>query len=340
MRDLTLVGLSDDRSRLVLSDEDGREYGVPTDELHASLRNDRARLGQVEANMGNALRPRDIQDRIRRGESPESVAASGDVPLERVMTYAVPVLAEREHMCQRARAGAVRRRTAASGGLGDAVDAGLLAAGRSLDDAPWDSWRRDDGRWMITVAGEDDGEPAQFVFDPPGRFAVPDNEAARRLVADVEPAVDATDMAIAAAVSAPAVPVAEEAYDVDEPGVTSLKRARARRAMTQDQLTLDAGPLGADPLGVHATDQVPAGAGGTGAPFSAGDGAAGDKDTEQTVDLDETAEQIRATRTTGDPVADAAAAADADAGRSRKRRDRRRVPSWDEIMFGGAERDR
>ena len=312
MRDLTLVGLSEDLGYAVLRDAEGARFRVPADErLRAFLRNDRARLGQLEIDMDSALRPRDIQARIRRGESPESVADVAKVPVEKVMTYAGPVLAEREHMCARARASTTRRRSSAGSAiaLGELVDAGLRADGADPDAAVWDSWRREDGRWTITVRVGD--EAADYVFDPPGRYAVPDNDAARRLVGDVEPPADTSDMAIATAVAAPSDPLvaptagAPEA-DLDEPGVTSLKQARARRAMAQDQLMLDAET------------------GMPGRPVADRDGL--DADAEPTVDLEETAEQVRA-----------ASGGDASESRSRKRRDRRRVPSWDEIMFGRAD---
>src|SRR5699024_5136390 len=89
MRDLTTVGLSDDRRHVILRSASGEECRVPVDDrLRATLRNDRARLGQLEIEMDSALRPREIQARIRRGETPEQVAETADVSLERIMGYA------------------------------------------------------------------------------------------------------------------------------------------------------------------------------------------------------------------------------------------------------------
>ena len=77
MREARLVGLSQDGKQLILAmAETGEEFAVPVDDrLRAALRGDRARLGQLEIQMESALRPRDIQARIRAGESPEAVAA-------------------------------------------------------------------------------------------------------------------------------------------------------------------------------------------------------------------------------------------------------------------------
>src|SRR5919106_314998 len=87
MREAKLVGLSQDGSKLILAvAETGEEFAVPVDDrMRAALRGDRARLGQLEIQMESALRPRDIQARIRAGESPEAVAAVAQMPMERVM---------------------------------------------------------------------------------------------------------------------------------------------------------------------------------------------------------------------------------------------------------------
>ncbi|HWD83853.1 MAG TPA: septation protein SepH, partial [Kribbella sp.] len=164
------------------------------------LRGDRARLGQLEIQMESALRPRDIQARIRAGESPEAVAAVAQMPMERVMAFAGPVLAERDHIANLAQRASVRRR-----GGGDAPTRNLGAwvtdrlRLRQVDpaSAEWDAWRREDGRWAVRVSyfvesenNDDSGaEPkdekvAMFAYDAPGRYAVPDDDEARWLVGE------------------------------------------------------------------------------------------------------------------------------------------------------------
>lgn len=286
MRDLTTVGLSEDRRHVILRSASGEEFRVPVDDrLRATLRNDRARLGQLEIEMDSGLRPRDIQARIRRGESPEEVAEGAQVSIERIMGYAVPVLAEREHIVERARTSTVRRRHSQSGAvtLGDAVDEAICDHDQDPSTAQWDSWRREDGRWTVVVrTGLDDAEQATYVFDAPGRYVTAEDEGSRKLVGDIAPGPDSTDMAIAAAVS-DTVPSPDVAVDQpeDEPGVTSLKRARARRALAQEQLTLD--PTGADGGDADGSDAGGSDAGGTET----------DESRAPTVDLSETAEHVR-----------------------------------------------
>ncbi len=331
MRELTLVGLGEDRRHVVLRSVTGEQFRLPVDDrLRAALRGDRARLGQLEIEMDSALRPRDIQARIRRGESTEEVAEAAQVPVERIMAYAVPVLAEREHICERARASTIRRTHVAASAtrFGDAIDATMRERDVDPSGLDWDSWRREDGRWVVSVRVPVDDGPAMYLFDPPGRYVVADNDRASDYVGDVP---DAGEMAIAAAV-ADAGPVTDpesppstgsidpdpvdvpkfDADEIDEPGVTSLKRARARRAMAQEQLMLDGESAGE----TTADHGVPA-----------------DDDSEvdphaNTADLTETAAAARAAGD-HDPVD----TPEPPAKRSR-RRERRRVPSWDEIMFG------
>ncbi|WP_350276196.1 septation protein SepH [Kribbella sp. HUAS MG21] len=198
MREARLVGLSQDGRQLVLAmAETGEEFAVPVDDrLRAALRGDRARLGQLEIQMESALRPRDIQARIRAGESPEAVAAVAQMPMERVMAFAGPVLAERDHIASLAQRASVRRR-----GGGDAPTRNLGAwvtdrlRTRQVDpaSAEWDAWRREDGRWAVRVSyfveSEDEAEQkdekiAMFAYDAPGRYAVPDDDEARWLVGE------------------------------------------------------------------------------------------------------------------------------------------------------------
>ena len=324
MRDLGLDGLSEDQRYLLLSDETGEQYRVPLDDrLRAASRGDRARLGQVEISMDSALRPRDIQARIRAGESPEAVAAVAQMSVDRVMAYAVPVLAEREHVCQQARRSALRRKHASGPGrlLGDAVDEHLRGRGLDPGDAGWDSWRRGDGRWSVTVAASRSGEPATFLYDAPGRYVVAHDDAARRLVGDepplsVEPEPDEPQVRVAGGHRG-----AAGSSDDGEPEPVSELRPTRVSAALGEQLAFDPTP---EPM----ADVPPVPVEG--------------------VTRSSTPSSIRGSRTPGDDVdalaravgddvdTEQPAPADvSDTGRQR-RKDRRRasVPSWDEIMFG------
>ena len=135
------------------------------------------------------MSPRDIQFRIRSGASLADVVAASGLPAERVEAFAAPILAERDHATTTALASPVRRRgeTASARRLRPTVAEALLDQGQDIDQVAWDSWRRSDGRWILSGTWSFDGHTrtARFLFDPKGRFSVAENDLARRLVGDL-----------------------------------------------------------------------------------------------------------------------------------------------------------
>ncbi|HZC27068.1 MAG TPA: septation protein SepH, partial [Actinopolymorphaceae bacterium] len=111
MRDVKLVRLSDDGTHLVLTHEGtGEEFALRVDDrLRGAVVSDRARQGSLPLERQSRLRPKEIQARLRAGESSEDNAAAADVPIERILRYAGPVLAEREYIAEQARRCALRR---------------------------------------------------------------------------------------------------------------------------------------------------------------------------------------------------------------------------------------
>ena len=189
MRTARLVGLSPDGKSLIVATESGEEFMIEADErLRAALRGDLPRLGQLEIEMQTSLTPRDIQARIRAGETLEDVARVAGIPMDRVERFAAPVLAEREHVASMAMASSVRRRGEPSGhrSLRITVTERLLGRGVDIDAITWDSYRLDDGRWAVTAdyRSEDANRHASFFYDLRGRFSVAANDEARWLLGD------------------------------------------------------------------------------------------------------------------------------------------------------------
>ena len=139
--------------------------------------------------MGSPMTPREIQSRIRSGDSLADVVAAADMPADRVEVFAAPILAEREHTTAEALAAPVRRRgeTASARRLSQTVAENLLNQGDDINRVTWDSWRRSDGRWVLqgTWHRDDHEHVASYVFDPRGRFCVADNDEARLLIGDL-----------------------------------------------------------------------------------------------------------------------------------------------------------
>jgi len=137
MAELRLVGVSEDGERLVLVDESGTQHTIAIDErVRAGVNGHLSRLGQLTMALESRVSPREIQDRVRGGESAEHVAQGAGVPLERVLRFVGPVLREREHVAEQAKrarlAGTSPSGTGPSSLLADAV---TKAASRSGIDA-------------------------------------------------------------------------------------------------------------------------------------------------------------------------------------------------------------
>lgn len=185
--------------------------------------------------MESALRPRDIQARIRAGASPEEVAQAAGVPLERIGAFAAPVIAERDYIAGLARTNPVRRRgeTTSHRTLRNAVIDSLAARGVDADAADWDAWKLEDRRWQVRVGFEVDGERREglFVFDPMGRFSVSANDEARTLIGD-----DVVDqLALVRATQDPVVE--DEAAEVEEPRPNDDDAFDAEDAFHEGDLT-------------------------------------------------------------------------------------------------------
>ena len=189
MRELAFVGLSDDGTSLVLSSSDGTRYVVPCDErVEAAVRRDKSRLGQLEIAL-DGTSPRDIQQRIRHGQSAEDIAASSGLAVDRVLRFAGPVLAEREHIAATAREVELRDGGTSRTLMTTVIDA-LQMGGTDPDALEWDAWRSDDGRWSLLASWDPVDEvavgatAALFVYDPIGRTIVSEDPASAWLLGE------------------------------------------------------------------------------------------------------------------------------------------------------------
>jgi len=153
MRPVRFVALSEDGQAMVLADEVGHLLSLPIDDrISAMLRPDRpaVRVDVFPTDEPPQLAPRDIQARIRSGESADDVARIAGVPVDRVLRYAGPVLQERAMLAQQARR--TRLKSSDRGAtLAEVVDARLSQHGVELEKISWDAYRRDDGTWRIVA---------------------------------------------------------------------------------------------------------------------------------------------------------------------------------------------
>ncbi|WP_412519073.1 DUF3071 domain-containing protein [Actinomadura madurae] len=187
MQELRLVAVSEDGTYLVLATAGrGTRFTLPVDDrLRAAVRGHFSRLGQFEIEVESPLRPKEIQARIRSGETAEEIAESAGIPVERVRWFEGPVLQEREYMAQQAQRVTVRRpgETAPGPPLGETVEERLGRGGVDLEEAEWDSWKCEDSTWRVRLSFFESGRPhaAEWTFDPRRRHVTPLDEIAARL---------------------------------------------------------------------------------------------------------------------------------------------------------------
>lgn len=175
MRELKVVGLDADGKRIICETADTAEkFAVRVDNrLKAAVRGDRAASNQtqieVEVEVPNSLRPRDIQSRIRAGASVEQLAAASGVSPERIMRFAHPVLLERSRAAELASASHPILPDGPSVlTLLETVTGALISRGLDPEATKWDAWRNEDSRWTVQFgwkAGRSDNV-AHFRFSP------------------------------------------------------------------------------------------------------------------------------------------------------------------------------
>ena len=194
MRQLRLVHLTDDGTTLLLESPDAREqFELPVDAvLRHTVRAERPRPAPsfdppTPAEPGATLGPREIQMRVRAGESPESLADAYAMPLDRVLRFAAAVVDERRRITDEARRARARRTTTDSHVVvfGEAVDARFAAHGIAPAEVSWDALRPD-GEWLVVAQWDDDDDQhrAEWVFHRTSRTVTPVDDAAIDLLSD------------------------------------------------------------------------------------------------------------------------------------------------------------
>ena len=181
MRELHVVALSEDGRSVVLAttkDASSGGFRVAVDaRLIAAVRGELPRPGE-EAVRDSALTPKEIQTRLRAGESPEKIAAEAGVPVARVERFAGPVASEFQLIISQAQAGFVvrGRRGRSILPLGSAVEQ-HLAATPSLrpESVLWTTRREDEGTWWVQVGfvARARQRTAAWRYDPKQRSVTP-----------------------------------------------------------------------------------------------------------------------------------------------------------------------
>ena len=152
MSELRLNGKTEDGNHLALVDGEGNNYSLRiSDTLRATV--NQPRLTSVPAvDAPETMSVKEIQRRLRAGESFEQIAREGQISVDKVERFSGPIMQEREYILDRARE-LIMRKDAHRSDLtfADVVIAKLAPRGVDTDALSWNTWRLADGTWHIEL---------------------------------------------------------------------------------------------------------------------------------------------------------------------------------------------
>jgi len=152
MTELRLDGKTEDGNHLSLVDNDGNNYSVRiSDTLRATV--NQPRLTSVPAvDATQSMSVKEIQRRLRAGESFEQIAREGQITVDKVERFSGPIMQEREYILSNARSLVMRKdahRTDLT--FAEVILAKLAPRGVDIDQITWNTWRLADGTWHIEL---------------------------------------------------------------------------------------------------------------------------------------------------------------------------------------------
>jgi hypothetical protein len=202
MREAKFIGMSADGEALVVALGGEHIRIAADDDLRKALAGD----GQMSMPLEARLTPREVQHRIRRGQTAAEIASATGVAIELIARFEGPVLDERRHHAEQAQRAEIDGQSLAERAM-------EMAGG----DVPWDSWLGEDDRWRVrAVLGEH--RSATWAWDPRTRRLRALDDVARTIQTGGA-AVDALDAVLRPVATTPRpLPVEPPpAFDDEEP---------------------------------------------------------------------------------------------------------------------------
>jgi hypothetical protein len=182
MSDLRLTGKNPEGTHLILADSQGEEFTVRiSDTLRATVNQPRL-TSVVSPDDSEVMSVREIQRRLRAGQTMDAIARDGQVSVDKVERFAGPILQERVYILDQAFLVVLRKESAREQETFlELVTARLAPRGIDSDSLSWNSWRLDDGTWTIDLSypNRDGQGNATWNFDLNRRLIVATNENAR-----------------------------------------------------------------------------------------------------------------------------------------------------------------
>jgi len=184
--DLRLTGKTPDGFHVTLADNEGNEFTLRiSDSLRASV--NQQRLSSVPDEDEQFLSVKDIQRRLRLGESAQDIARDSGTSIEKIERFAGPVLQERSFIIDQAHDVIVRRSPGEEPEtLFEVVTSRLAPRDIAEEDLEWNAWRHHDGTWSLSLSypNSDGHGDAIWKYDPTRRSVTSQDENARWMMGD------------------------------------------------------------------------------------------------------------------------------------------------------------
>ena len=187
MTELRFQGKSEDGSHLTLTDSEGNEFSLRiNDHLRATV--NQPRLASVDSEPAyEGLTVKDIQKRLRAGESAESIAREGGTTVDRVERFAGPILSERIWIINQAHEVPLRKESPREPfRFFDIVISKLTPRGVDEDSLIWRTHRKEDGTWNLELSYPNSSGhgTARWTYEPTRRSLHPEDDNARWMLGE------------------------------------------------------------------------------------------------------------------------------------------------------------
>lgn len=190
MSELRLTGKNSEGTHLTLTNPIGEEFTVRiSDTLRATVNQPRL-AAVVSSDDVETMSVKEIQRRLRSGETMDVIARDGRISVEKVERFAGPILQERVYILDQAFSVVLRKESARDQEtFQDVVISRLAPLGVDSDSLSWNTWRIEDGTWIIELIypNRDGSGSATWNFDLSRRSISATNENARWMLGQ-EPA--------------------------------------------------------------------------------------------------------------------------------------------------------
>jgi hypothetical protein len=188
MTDLRFVGKNG--NEIELTDVEGNSYKVNIDDALRSAVNERRLTAVVEDAPTFSIK--EIQSRLRAGESFVDVARISGLAIEKIERYASPIIQERAWIIELAEKSSPK---GASLTLRELIVHRLAPRGVNMNQISWNTWRLDNGSWHLVLSypSNEGVREATWNFDSNKRTLTSQDDGARWINGEEIPKANKSD---------------------------------------------------------------------------------------------------------------------------------------------------